>query len=330
MTEIGGPKHEPINIGAEADPPFSVAPDPQALFVRRASRLETLAPGHELRGYLSLVARIATAQASALEGLEAPIAKFEAEIARARDAGMPPLEPPGRAVLADPACRTALARILAAVRDADGWPEAARAAGGSLAAYDDGALERAIVALETGTVPPDAIAAHVLLAAALQVHYTRRAAALPPGRLAPVADGVCPACGAPPLASAVVSWPKAQNARYCTCSLCATQWNVVRVKCVVCGSTGGISYAAIDGNPDSVKAETCDTCKSYVKIFWQVKDAALEPLADDIATLALDMKVAETGYHRRGVNPFLIGYGGSGPLPARASEDDGETATEPA
>jgi formate dehydrogenase maturation protein FdhE len=53
-----------------------------------------------------------------------------------------------------------------------------------------------------------------------------------------------------------------------------------------------------------------------VKILWQVKDAALEPLADDIATLALDMKVAETGYVRRGVNPFLIGYGGGRPAEA--------------
>jgi FdhE protein len=32
------------------------------------------------------------------------------------------------------------------------------------------------------------------------------------------------------------------------------QWNVVRVKCVLCSSTGGISYRIIEGKPDTVKA----------------------------------------------------------------------------
>ena len=59
---------------------------------------------------------------------------------------------------------------------------------------------------------------------------------------------------------------------------------VVRVKCVLCGSTGGISYQEIEGKPDTIKAETCDTCRGYVKILYQVNDPALEPLADDVAT----------------------------------------------
>lgn len=319
MTQIGGPKHDPIPIGEEANPPFSVAPDPHALFKRRAARLEAVSAGHDIAGYLSLVARIARAQDEIASAALAPQPKSAAGLARARDGGMPPLEGPGRALLSDTAFRDTLRRLIAVVTDGDTWPAPARTAADELAALDDGALERAIVALETGTVPNDRIAAHVLLAAALQVHYTRRAAGLAHDTLQPIADGVCPACGSPPLASSVVGWPGAQNARYCTCSLCATHWNVVRVKCVVCSSTGGIGYAAIEGQPDTIKAETCDSCKSYVKIFWQVKDNKLEPLADDIATLALDMKVAETGYQRRGVNPFLMGYGASSPT---AGTDD--------
>lgn len=320
MTQIGGPKHEPIPIGTEADPSFNVPPEPESLFRRRAARLSKLAPGHALGGYLTLVQHITELQANIAGQLPAVTPRSEADVARARAAAMPPLEAPGRALLADDVFRATLAAVTDAVRKGEGWPDTARAAAEALAGLDAGALERALVALDAGTVPPDEIAAHVLLAAAMQVHYARQAQQFAERSLPPIADGVCPACGGAPLASAVVDWPNASKARYCTCSRCSTQWNVVRVKCVVCSSTGGISYASIEGEPDTVKAETCDTCKSYVKIFWQANDPSLEPLADDIATLALDMKVAETGYRRRGVNPFLIGY--DGPV-------GGSTADEP-
>ena len=45
-----------------------------------------------------------------------------------------------------------------------------------------------------------------------------------------------------------------------------------------------------------------------MKILYQVNDAALDPLADDVATLGLDMLMAEEGWKRGGRNPFLMGY----------------------
>ena len=38
------------------------------------------------------------------------------------------------------------------------------------------------------------------------------------------------------------------------------------------------------------------------------KDISLDPIADDVASLGLDLLVRETGLRRGGVNPFLIGY----------------------
>ena len=38
------------------------------------------------------------------------------------------------------------------------------------------------------------------------------------------------------------------------------------------------------------------------------EDPALEPVADDVASLALDLLVREAGYRRGGINPFLLGY----------------------
>jgi len=117
-----------------------------------------------------------------------------------------------------------------------------------------------------------------------------------------------PDCGSGPMTSSVVGWPKAHNTRFCTCSLCGTMWNVVRVRCLLCSSTDGISYRAIEGKQDTVKTETCDKCRGYVKILHQVQDPALEPLADDVATLSLDMLMAEDGWKRGGQNPLLMGY----------------------
>jgi FdhE protein len=117
-----------------------------------------------------------------------------------------------------------------------------------------------------------------------------------------------PDCGSGPMTSSVVGWPKAHNTRFCTCSICGTMWNVVRVRCLLCSSTNGISYRAIEGKQDTVKAETCDKCRGYVKILYQVQDPALEPLADDVATLGLDMLMAEDGWKRGGQNPLLMGY----------------------
>jgi FdhE protein len=109
------------------------------------------------------------------------------------------------------------------------------------------------------------------------------------------------------MSSAVVGWPKAYNTRFCACSLCATMWNVVRVKCLMCGSTDGVSFREIEGNPN-VKGETCEKCRNYVKILYQVNDPALDPMADDVASLGLDMLLAEEGWKRGGHNPFLLGY----------------------
>ena len=158
------------------------------------------------------------------------------------------------------------------------------------------------------TIPADAIAEHVLVAAALQVHFAALASQLDPAALKPVADGACPACGAPPSSSLVVGWPEAEGARYCFCSLCATLWNYVRAKCALCGSTKAISFREIAGGNGDVKAEVCGVCDGYVKVLYQQKNPALDPVADDIATLGLDILVRELDFRRGGVNPFLAGY----------------------
>lgn len=324
MSQLGGPKHEPINIGTEATPPFAVLAEPKSLFQQRALRLEAISrspepAGHELKTYLEFVSKVCALQHQIASGLPAASPLPADHLAQSKAGAMPPLA--GRDIVSDPDFKPTLARITAAITTpATGWPAEAAAAAANLASLDDDALRNAIEAALFQDITPGAVAEHVLLSATLQVHMSRLAASLDAANLVPVADGVCPACGSPPVASAVVGWPSAQNTRFCTCSMCATQWNVVRVKCVTCGSTGGIGYYSIEGQPDTLKGETCTNCKSYVKILYQVNDAALDPVADDVATLALDLKLAEAGWTRRAANLFLAGYGSEAPMAAPAHE----------
>ncbi len=304
----GAPPQSPfgaMNIGEVANAPFAVLPDPAKAFATRARRLEALAPGHALEGYLRLVAAIAAAQDEILPGLP-PVALPHADLlTAARTHQMPPI-PMAHFVPDAVADATFVALVNRLVRN-----PAAASASEALAAMsvatpaDRAVMMRAIVNDE---VPAEAIAAHVIAAAAVQVHFVRLAALLDVTTLQKVANGVCPACGGRPVASAIVGWEGAANTRFCTCAICATQWNVPRVTCLACGAEKGVAYHGLDGGPEDVKAETCETCNSYVKILHQHKDAALDPVADDVATLGLDMKLKDEGFARAAANPFLLGY----------------------
>jgi FdhE protein len=304
MSEVGGPKPGLMNIGEEAKPPFGVLPDPASLFLSRSKRLAALAQAHELGPYLTFLAELTRAQHDIQTALPPVSLPGFDRIGRALEHGMPPLS---RTLLEpDGAAQATLGRLLERLAGA-GVPEQTATAIATLRSMAAEERERIVLAA-LKDAPADDIAQRVLVAAGLQVHVARLAALLAADDLKPVADSACPVCGSPPMTSSVVGWPKAHNTRFCTCSLCGTMWNVVRVKCVLCSATGGISYHTVEGKPDSVKAETCEACHAYVKILYQVNDPALEPLADDVATLGLDMLMAEEGWRRGGHNPFLLGY----------------------
>ena len=117
--------------------------------------------------------------------------------------------------------------------------------------------------------------------------------------------GLCPVCGSHPVAGIVRIGGAQQGLRYLSCSLCATEWHMVRIKCSSCESTRGISYYVLEGSNGAVKAESCDECNSYLKLLYMEKDHQMEPVADDLASLALDVLMDETGKARGGPNLFF-------------------------
>jgi FdhE protein len=280
-------------------------PDPARVLAKRAGRLRALAPGHQLEAYLGFLAGLTDAQLGIQPELPEPAMPAADVIARAKEHAMPPLDRNG--FKPDAAFDTTLERLLAAAAALE-MPAQAREALDRLNAADAAARDDMIRNVLADSIPIEALAEHVFLAAALQVHFSRLAQRLDKDALVPVGDGACPACGAPPVASVIVGWPGAAGSRFCACSLCGTLWNYVRARCAVCGSTDKISFQEIEGSDGNVKAENCESCHSYVKVLYQQTDPALDPVADDVASLGLDLLVREKGYRRGAINPFLLGY----------------------
>jgi FdhE protein len=305
MTQIDKAQFDPIPIGEVAKPPFVQLPDPSTLFTRRAGRLRSLAERHELRAYLTFIADLSDLQHSlhaVLPRSELPLA---ADIAQARQFKMPPLD--RSRFVPDAAFDALWDGFLAAVGSID-MPDGARHAMERVKASNTGMQAAMVSAVLNDTIPAAALAEHALVAAVTQVHYARLAAQLDPKALVPIGEGVCPACGGPPVCSMVVGWSGSQNTRFCACSLCGTLWNYPRIKCTLCGSTEGIAFQEVAGGSGAVKAETCDSCGRYVKVLQQHAHRSLDPVADDVATLALDLLLCQSKYRRGGVNPFLLGY----------------------
>lgn len=154
-----------------------------------------------------------------------------------------------------------------------------------------------------------------LVAAALQVCWLRLVLALPraPAKPDDKARALCPCCGALPVASVIHSERHRSGVRYLHCSLCATEWHLERVKCSECGSAK-LTYLTLEDDGGKsylpVQAEACGECHSYLKVAQRELHGRADPVADDLASLALDLLLAEQGeYERIGYNPWLISGG---------------------
>jgi FdhE protein len=227
----------------------------------------------------------------------------DAHESQSRQHGMPLV--PAQSWPRDAAWRGALRAILNGV--APHANEAAAATLKALGAFDDAALE----ALADRVLRTELYGEHAdklpFVAAALQVYWTRLAARLGAAVQPLDVPGVCPCCGALPAVSVIGASPELPGLRYLHCSLCGTEWHMTRAQCTACDAgESAVAYQHIEGDKGLVQAETCDVCKSYLKLVRRDKDASADPVADDLATLALDILVDESGFSRSGPNLLLV------------------------
>jgi FdhE protein len=303
-----------IETLAQASIPRVRLPDREAVFARRAARLRQLAEGSALGDYLQFLAVLVDAQQAALAHVSVPM-PTAAHLERSGEHAMPPIHTATwrRA----PQWQETLEFLCAALAAQTGFPAGVtgsisairRATPAWIEAQAASILEARNDAIDIPVAP--------LVMAALQVHWVALAARFAADDVKALdVPGVCPLCGSLPVASMVCAHPPYQGYRYLHCALCATEWHMVRVLCSQCGASGkNIAYYSLEGNAadkssseeggPALRAETCDQCHAYRKILYQEKDTGVEPVADDVASVALDLLLGEEGYHRASGNPLL-------------------------
>ena len=276
---------------------------PAHLFADRARRFRHLAEGNALADYLLFLARLAEWQQTELDQHpEIPVPAPHV-LDRCREHAMPPLAPAGWP--RQPRWQEAVRRAIDAVMQE--IPIKGRQALSLLLKADSGWLETQADALLQGDIVQLDLAAAPIIGAALQVQWTHLARHLLTSQVArPERPALCPVCGSPPVASVIHATGSTRGLRYVHCALCGSAWHVVRVKCSRCATTKGIEYFGLKGANGEVRAETCPECCCYLKIFSQEKDARVDPVADDIATLTLDLLMSEKHYAKSSINLFMI------------------------
>jgi len=268
-----------------------ILPTPTAVFEKRAARLHSLAPGHAVGEFLEAMAMLADAQRVASQS---PFLNKE----RFPDIVLPfNLQNRGYGEL----CRKILEVIISEMQTTP-LPEPSHAALSSLSTTTHAELESSATAILSGNIDGIDLAAAPFLAAALQVYWTGLASAVKVDAKERIPQN-CPICASPPVAGIVLS---SRKLRYLCCSLCATHWYVPRLTCSNCESTADLAYFKIDGATDGIKAEACSRCNTYLKLFYLENNPEADAFADDLATLTLDLMMADGGYSRSGINLFLL------------------------
>jgi FdhE protein len=314
---------EEIAARAGDGAPRIVWPQLKTVFAERAMRLRQLAHGHPMRDFLLFAAELAQTQQDALPLLES-------------------LPEPQAAIMVEGAERTSTQPF-----NAQQWPRHAawRAVFGQMVQQLPGKLQSPAKEKVAALADKDAIwlehqadrlltgntfgldlAAAPVTAAALQVYWTHlthfAATRFGAAGLDAETQGLCPCCGSLPTASVTRVTGGAAGQRYAHCALCSTQWLIPRIQCVHCGSTKSIAYESLQpaqgeaAGVAAVQAETCDDCGSYLKIMHTDRDPFVDPVADDLATLTLDLLVSDAGKQRYGVNFLLLFGDPEGSLPS--------------
>ena len=303
-----------IETLAQASIPRVRLPDRELVFARRAVRLRKLAAGSALGDYLQFLAVLVDAQHAALAHLAVPM-PAALHIERSGEHGMPPIHAATWPRASQ--WRETLEFLCAALAARTGFPAGVSDSIATIRRATPAWIEaQATSILEARNDAIDISVATVVMAA-LQVHWVALAAHFVADEVKALdVPGVCPLCGSLPVASMVCAQSPYQGYRYLHCALCATEWHMVRVLCSQCGASGkNIAYQTLEANAAdkgsseeggaAVRAETCEQCHAYRKILYQEKDTGVEPVADDVASVALDLLLGEEGYHRASGNPLL-------------------------
>ncbi len=118
--------------------------------------------------------------------------------------------------------------------------------------------------------------------------------------------GACPVCGGAP---AVGTMEGDGGKRHLVCHRCETKWGFHRIVCPFCGNDDNrtLGYLREEGASPRMRADYCDSCGSYLKVFdLREGGAEVAPQVEDLLTPRLDLAAEDQGYHRGGPNVFGV------------------------
>lgn len=286
---------------AEQIPPL-LFPRLKNLYSRRAARLRQLAEKNPLGDYLRFAAVVASAQEIVL--YDHPLQMdLHARLVEAAASGKPPLDI--HTLPRDPHWQRLLSSLIAEMK-----PEMTGQALASLENLEKApateleTLASALFANDFAQISSDK---SPFIWAALSIYWAQMAALIPGKARAEYGEQrqFCPVCASVPVAS-VVHMDSQDGLRYLHCNLCESEWYVMRSKCSNCEQSRDLHYWSLESEGAPIKAESCGDCGTYLKLLYQEKDPAVEPVADDLASLILDARMEQEGFARSSLNPFLF------------------------
>jgi FdhE protein len=147
--------------------------------------------------------------------------------------------------------------------------------------------------------------------AVVQIIYTHAALNLAATAVKPLPElGFCPCCGTDAVGAVIIGHGELEGLRYLCCGVCNSRWHSVRARCSFCDNSRDLGVHRIEQAKEGVlsgaEAECCPSCHAYRKRYRLAKQQYADPIADDLASLALDILLNEEGWQRGGANPFLL------------------------
>jgi len=284
-------------------------------YTRRADRLHQLAEGHAMGDYLLWAADLVSAQQAVAQATPLPAADRQhlAQVLQGPHPQAPLHSGHWQRSTHWLALLDQLLDQLAPLPSMQGAQVQQALAGvRAAAAAQRNAWADALLAalrgdeLPAGSALPNAAVAQ-LLWSALSLYWRQLASHLPAAGVAEPGQHrrQCPVCDHAPAGSLVLAGAQA-GLRYLQCSLCESQWHVVRTTCTNCAGTGALDYWCLEDEKAPIKAEGCGDCHSYLKAFYLQSDHLLELVADDLASLALDAEMEAQDLARSGINPLML------------------------
>ena len=280
--------------------PFFIPPK-NNVFAERAVRFDELAAADESgwRDYLALLANVCRAQDVALNQIDnaLPETLGATRLPESHGETIPPVFSQYLMILINELRDKVNPTIQAALND--------------LATRSTDELHDMAQRVLRDEVPENEQIFRIWLHAALQCAWTAWATKLRDEDVPSVEErSVCPCCGGEAVASVVLNGGDWQGLRYLHCATCNSRWNALRAKCTFCGDQSAIALQQIDGATSGVlhgaRGESCGKCGSYRKLFLLQNQQYADPIADDLASLAVDILLGSEGVQRGGHNPFLL------------------------